>query len=191
LRYVEGVTFEVYSLELLRYAIAHSDQDAWARVQQCLSATVLSWLHKHPQREVVCGWQSEENHVVLTFERFRQAMVQRQVAFETLTEALLYLQASLCGTILDTLRASSRPREVSQPLPEKPSAEDRTASPEVWASLQTMPSNGREQRLAYLLYHCGLGPREIMRCCPQEWSDVQEIYRLRRTILERLLRNAN
>jgi hypothetical protein len=52
-------------------------------------------------------------------------------------------------------------------------------------------TNPREQRLAYLLFHCGLGPREMIRFCPQEWSDVQEIYRLRRNIMERILRNAD
>ena len=43
----------------------------------------------------------------------------------------------------------------------------------------------------FWLYHCGLGPGEIVRFCPQEWSDVQEIYQLRRTLLERALRNAD
>src|SRR2546428_761126 len=50
---------------------------------------------------------------------------------------------------------------------------------------------GREQRLAYLLYHCNLKPREIVRFCQEEWPDVQEIYRLRRNILERLLRKTD
>jgi len=49
----------------------------------------------------------------------------------------------------------------------------------------------REKRLAYLLYNCGLKPREIVRFYPQEWSDVQEIYGLRRAIVEHLLDNAN
>jgi hypothetical protein len=49
----------------------------------------------------------------------------------------------------------------------------------------------REQRLAFLLFHCGLDPREIVRFCPQEWNSVQEIYRLRHNILERLLHHAN
>ena len=62
---------------------------------------------------------------------------------------------------------------------------------ELWEVLQTMLPGQREQRLAYLLYHCGLKPREIVRFCPQEWSDVQEIYHLRRSILERLMRNVD
>ncbi len=65
--------------------------------------------------------------------------------------------------------------------------EDHPDSSELWEILQTLLPNKREQRLASLLFHCGLSPREIVRCCPQEWSDVQEIYRLRRTMLERVL----
>ncbi len=47
-------TFEVYSLQLLRRAIAHDDQDAWAGFQQCLEETVLTWLHEHPGKEAAC-----------------------------------------------------------------------------------------------------------------------------------------
>ena len=54
-----------------------------------------------------------------------------------------------------------------------------------------MLSNPREQRVAYLLFHCGLKPREIVRLCPQEWRSTEEIYALRHTIMERLLRNAD
>jgi hypothetical protein len=69
--------------------------------------------------------------------------------------------------------------------------EQNTENGEVWESLHMLLTNPREQRLAYLLFHCGLKPREIIRFCPQEWSDIQEIYRLRRNIMERLLRNAD
>ena len=69
--------------------------------------------------------------------------------------------------------------------------EDVTDGSEVWEVLQTMLPNEREQRLAYLLFHCGLKSREVVRFCPQEFSDVQEIYRMRRSIMGRLLRNAD
>jgi integrase len=67
--------------------------------------------------------------------------------------------------------------------------EDQIESNEVWEALQTLLPSAREQRLAYLLYHCGLRPKEIVHYCSQEWSDVQEIYRLRRHIVEWLLRH--
>ena len=164
-------------------------------MQCCFGEIVLGWLRRHPSKATACRLESEENYVALTFERFWQATALTQhVSFRTLAAALQYLRASLHGAVLDTLRAYSRPKEV--PLPEpgeqgEPGAEDQTDSLEVWEILQTMLSNRREQRLAYLLYHCGLKPREIVQFCPQEWSDVQEIYRLRRNLLERLVRNAD
>jgi hypothetical protein len=187
-------TFEVYSLQLLRRAIACGDQDAWVEFQQCLEETVLTWLHEHPSREAACRGLSEKHLVAQAFEGFRQAAVQTQMAFETLAGVLVYLRASLHGAILDTLRTLSRPREVLRSVlgqAGEPRVEDQIDSNETWEVLQTLLPSAREQRLAYLLYHYGLGPREILHCYPQEWSDVQEIYRLRRTIIERLLHHAD
>jgi hypothetical protein len=183
-----------HGLELLRRAIERGNQDAWAGLQQCLEESVRGWLRCHPHRGVAWRWESEENYVALAFERFWQATARQQVVFKTFAGALAYLRASLHGAILDTLRSYSRPREISLPEPGEPGepyVEDRIDSSEVWEILQKMLPSEREQRLAYLLYHCGLKPREIVRFCQEEWSDIQEIYRLRRNILERLLRNAN
>ena len=142
---------------------------------------------------MACRLESEENYVAQTFERFWHATAFHQrVEFSTLAAALQYLRASLNGAILDMLRAYARPREVSLPEPGEPGeplVEDSTDNGEVWEILHMILSNPREQRLAYLLFHCGLKPREIIRFCPQEWSDIQEIYRWRSNIMERLLRN--
>lgn len=180
--------------ELLHQALAQGNQDAWAELQQCLGETVRRWLHTHPSKEVAWSFESAEHYVGLAFERFRQAAIEGQGAFETQASALVYLRASLNGTIRDSLRAYARPRAVPVPLPGVPSEpyfEDRTTSLELWEILQKELPSEREQRLAYMLYHCGLGPREIVQLCPQEWSDVQEIYRLRRNILEQLLRHTD
>jgi hypothetical protein len=187
-------TFEVSSLQLLRRVMAHGDQDAWAGFQQCLEETVLTWLYQHPSGEVACRGLCEQDLVLQAFERFRQGASQAQMAFETLTEVLVYLRASLLGAILDTRRTLSRPKEVSRLVPflaEEPHVEDQMDSNEMWKALQTLLPSAREQRLAYLLYHCGMRPREILHCYPQEWSDVQEISCLRRTIVERLLCHAD
>jgi DNA-directed RNA polymerase specialized sigma24 family protein len=184
-----------YGLELLRRAIVQGDQEAWAAVEHCFSGLVYRWLCRHPKRDVACRLESEENYVAQTFERFWQATaLSRHIEFNTLAAAMQYLHASLNGVILDTLRAYARSREVL--LSEVGEAwdlqaEDTSDTSEVWEVLQTMLSDVREKRLAYLLFHCGLKPREIIRFAPQEWSDVREIYRLKRTMMERLLHNAD
>jgi hypothetical protein len=192
----EGIeTFEVYSLELLRRAIAHDDQETWAVFQQCLEETVLTWLHEHPGREAVCRGLCEKDLVVQAFERFRQATQHHQHReFTTFAAALHYLRASLNGAILDTLRAYSRLREVPLPEPGSPGElvmEDGMGSGARWENLQEILPDVRERRLAYLLFHCGLTPRQIVRFCPQDFNDVDEISHLRLTVMERQLHHAD
>jgi hypothetical protein len=183
-----------YLVELLRRTRMHADQDARVEVQHCLDGLVLGWLHHHPNREALCHLDNAENYVGAAFERFWQITIDQQIDFNTLATALQYLLVSLNGAILDRLRASSRPKEVPLPqsiFPGEPLLEDVTSSNEVWDRLQRELLNVREQRLAYLLFHRGFKPREIVHCCPQEFSDASEIYSLRRTIIERFLRNGN
>ncbi len=186
---------DVYGVELLRRATALDDPEAWERIQYCFSGLVLGWLRRHPYRETACRLENEENYVAQTFERFWQATsLTQKVTFSTLAAALRYLHLSLNGVILDSLRANARSREVSLPEPGEPGEpymEDEPSSSEVWEIIQTMLPDKREQRLAYLLFYCGLKAREIVRYLPQEWCDVLEIYRMRRTITERLIRNAD
>jgi hypothetical protein len=183
---------ETYGVELLRRATVQGDHEAWAWVQDCFGEMVLNWLRRHPKRAQACRLESEENYVAQAFERFWQATALNQrVEFSTLAAALQYLRASLNGVILDTLRSYVRPREVRLSESGEPHMEDVTSSSEVWDILKTVLSKPREVRLAYLLFHCGLKPREIVHFCLQEFDDVREVYCLRRTIIERLLRNAD
>lgn len=184
-----------YGVELVRRATIQEDQEAWAWMQHCFGGVVRCWLRGHPNREAACRLESEENYIAQAFERFWQATTLTQhVEFSTLAAVFRYLRMSLNGAIMDTLRAYARPREVSLPEPgtaEEPQMQYTTDSSELWEILQPMLPNKREQRVAYLLFHCGLKPREIVRFCSQEFPDKHEIYRLRRNILLRFLRNAD
>jgi hypothetical protein len=186
---------EQYGLELFRRAIVQSNEDAWLCLQQCFSGLVLSWLRRHPRKEEARRFDSEENYVARAFERFWLATAyKRPGEFSTLAAALQYLRASLNGAILDTLRANSRPKETPLPeegSPEEPGIEDSIDGGELWELLQEMFPCEQEQRLVYLLFHCGLKPREIVRYCPGEFSDVREVYQKRRNIHDRLLRAAD
>jgi len=184
-----------YGLELLSRTIIQDDQEAWAWMQRCFNGMVLGWLHRHPCRSAACRLESEANYVALAFERFRQATTLTQrVEFNSLAEGLQYLRVCLNGAVLDTLRICARAREM--PLTEPgdlggTDVEETTESNEVWEILQTMLLDEREKRLAYLSFHCGLKPREIIRFCPREFRDIHEIYRLRHSIMERVQRNAD
>ena len=169
-----------YCLELLRRAILQEDQDAWQVVQQCLSETVRGWLVRHPKRVEACRLDREETYIAKAFARFYQGAVLRKVELSQLHFAMLYLRMSLNSAILDMLRASSRPRNPGD-------LETPTRAREVWEMLDKMRLSDREQRVAYLLFHCGLGPKDIVRIFPEEFNDVREISLLRCSIIGRLL----
>jgi hypothetical protein len=175
-----------YGALVLR-AYTYGDHDAWAAFQQCLEETVLTWLHEHPKSKVACRLQREQYFVAQAFERLRQATLHGQMPYETLSKMLMSLRASLNGAILDALRVSSGPKGVSS---SRPDVEEHLDSNKVWDRLQALLSSERERRLAYLLYHCGLDPAEIVRYCPQEWSDVHEVARLRGSIFVHLMKRS-
>ncbi len=182
-----------YCLEIFRRAMLQGDSLAWELLHQHFKSTMLRRLRSHPSRDTASRLDSEENYIVQAFERFWSATVHnQQLEFSTLAAALSYLYASLNGAILDTLRTYSRAKEGPLPEPgfsEEPVAEDSDDGRDLWQIIQRMLPDKHEQRLAYLLYHCGLKPRDIVQHFPQEFSDVQEIYRLHRQIIERLQRN--
>ena len=184
-----------YSLEIFRRAMLEGDNAAWTLLEDRFKDFLLSSFRRHPKSETASRLDSPENYVARAFARFWLATVHnRQLEFTTLAAALHYLRVCLNSTIVDTLRAYARPREVALPETDfgwEPAAEYHDDDSDLWEVLSGILPNERERRLAYLLYYCNLKPREIVRVCPQEFSEVEEIYRLRRNIMERAQRSVD
>ena len=181
-----------YCVELLRRALAQRDEEAWNVFQQNFTQTMQRWMHTHRMYDLACRYDSEENYIAQAFARFWIATAQHQrVEFASLAAALRYLRASLNAAILDILRAYARSKQL--PLLESEEPEDPYANSddahEVWEVIRSFLPNEREQRIAYLLFHCGLKPRQILKYCPDEFRDIQEIYRLWHNVTDRLARN--
>ncbi len=185
---------ETYTVELLRRALIEQTDEAWAALQQCFSETVRTWLYSHPGSDVALRRDSEENYIAQTFTRFWYAVRDQRLQFNTLPAALRYLHATLNGLLTDTLRSHLRQRVWEMPLPEpgcpeEPGSEAALESEQLWEAIQKLLVNEREKRLFFLLYGCGLKPREVVMRCSKEFDDIQEIYRLNTNIIDRLRRN--
>ena len=184
-----------YCLELFYRARVQHDEAALEALRQCFSEVVRDWVRHHPQKEVLCRFESEAYYSDLAFERFWQTVMHLEdLEFGILTVALAYLQTSLNAVILDTLRTYSQSSKVAF-LETDDAGELVVENDEhgglLWEIIQRMLPDQREQRVAYLLFHCGLQPGEIVRGNPQEFSDVQEVARVRRNIIARLVRSGS
>ncbi len=172
------------------------DDDAWTFLQRQFSENTRIWLSRHPGRDAALRYEGEQSYIDEAFRRFWQAISERQLMFNTLASALSYLHFCLNSAIMDALRAFSRPRE--EPLPdygqsdkEELVVEDFYQENELWEIIEGLLAGEKEKRVAYLHFHCNLKPREIMRYCPGEFGSESEIYRLKRNIMERILRNVD
>jgi hypothetical protein len=185
-----------YCLEVLRRAVIVRDGRAWEVLQQLFSDNVRLWINRHPHHEAALRHESEQTYICDTFRRFWQSVSEQKVTFSTLAGALSYLHLCSHSAIMDTLRLYSRPKE--EPLPEysqgtggEPFVEDAYHQNELWEIIENLLPSQKEKRIAYLHFHCNLKPREIIRYCPGEFKDEDEIYRLKRNIMERILRNTD
>jgi len=182
------------ALDLLHRALVEHSDEAWSQLQHCFSEFIRKWIRSHPSRDVALLRDSEENYIAQTFSRFWYAVHTQQLEFTTVYAALCYLRATLNGLLTDTLRCHLRlrAREVSLSEPgcyQEPLVEDSMGGESIWKGIETLLGDEREKRLAYLLYYCGLKPRDIVARCSQEFDNVKEIYRLNHNIIERLRRN--
>ena len=186
---------ERYGMEIFRRAITRRDNEAWATLQRQFTENVRSWFAHHTYREVALRYENEQDYVDHAFQRLWQTTVCGQAfTFTSLAGALRYLRLCLHCAIMDTLRAYARVRLEALPeqeYPNEPQIEDRYHESELWEAICNLLTTERERRVAYLHFHCNLKPREIVRYCSNEFSSEEEIYRLKRKITERIMRNAD
>lgn len=184
-----------YYLEILRRAVIMKNSAAWTVLQQQFGESIKLWIARHPYREAALRYEPvEQSFVDDAFRRFWQAVSDQGLIFTSVAGAYSYLHMCLNCSIMDTLRAYARPREESisdTNHPDEPMVEDTYHEDELWEAVKSVLPGAKEQRVAYLLFHCNLKPREIVRFCPDEFQSEGEIYRMKRNIMERILRNSD
>ena len=182
-----------YCLELFQRATLLQMDEAWEALLRLLNENVLIWLRAHPNYGLAITYDTEENYAALTFTRFWSALRDQRLHFTNLPMMLSYLHATLNSTVIDTLRSYMRARCVS--LLDPAVAESANIAIEetydddcTWNSIQSLLENEDERQVMYLLYYCGLKPREVAARFPARFRDVKEVYRVNHNIIERLRR---
>lgn len=194
INYRQGQVYnDRYCLEIFYRALKKQDERASELLVQSFRGMAIGWLRSHPRYDSAMRYESEENYVIEAFARLWNARRDKSTNFETLGAALFYLKRSLLTAVQDTLRFYEKQMvqlpEPGSGSPDEPVAHEEDDGHELWEVLQGFLPTERERQLAFLLYHCNLKPREIMQHSPGVFSDVKEIYHLRRNIIDRLERN--
>ncbi len=182
-------------LMMFNRAVEYNDAMAWQILHEHFSGMMHYWLRQCLTHSAGCYLESEENCIALAFERFWYATSFKQhIHFETLAAALYYLRVSIRSVAIDIIRTHKRNEFLSiqqVDTAEMPAEEGREEAYELWQEIQKALPGEREQRIAYLLFNCNLKPRQVIQHCSQEFSDVQELYRVRKKVYDHFTRNAD
>jgi hypothetical protein len=167
---IEGAS----GLQLLALARLHNDEQLWSALERCFTPVIRACLRRHPRYEEASRVKAERRYVILALEKFRHEVVAQGMAFPTLSASLRYLLVCINSVLLDTLRSVAWFEKIKQHELLISDASTEAMDPALLQ--QRLASDEREQRLAYLLFYCGLKPREIVDLCPSEFDNLQEIY---------------
>jgi len=193
----EGATDDAPGLELFRRAIAECDEAAWHAIVEVYRGPLLAQAGRHAVRSLVS--ESDAFCVDRAFERFWCATRTGRIGeFNDLASIFKYLKLCLGSVLIDEARARRRRADVSLDdvsvdawVSADPSARviGRLAERELWQAIERELVDGNEHVVARLSFVAGLSPRQILVRCPDKFSDVADVYRVKRNMVERLRRS--
>ena len=186
-----------YCLELFERAIVRREDEAWASIVAQYRGIVLNYVAQHSIAATLS--EPDDYWVNRAFQRFWSAVGPTRFAqFPDLAALLKYLKLCVHSVLMDEARARragllTSLEELSDAAPAPDSAERRVvgklAGAQLWETVLRELHDEAERVVAYLSFASDLKPGEIFDRHPRLYADVDEVYRVKRNVVERLRRN--
>ena len=195
----QNVSNDRYCLELFRRAITRRDDDAWICIYQQYSPLVLTWVNQHQSATPLLGQEGSAPLVNAAFAKFSQALTPAKMDnFDSLAAVLKYLKMCVHSVVADEVRArqAHQYEEALELIEHEPATDDpadsvvsNLSAQGLWQVIQEELNGEDERVLIYLAYIHGMKPSEISSQNRRLFPTVDDVYRIKRNVLERLRRN--
>lgn len=189
-----------YCFELFRRALLERNQQAYALLYQQYQALVAGWVERHPSFPALD--EEVQYFVNRAFEKMWRALTPSKFErFPDLKSLLSYLKLCAGSAVMDHARTGRLDMIDDEPGdlqiadtgaevdPEQHTV-GRVQQEEFWRLILTRLADERERLVVYGSFVLALKPRELSAKYPQVFADVNEIYRIKQNVLERLRRDA-
>jgi DNA-directed RNA polymerase specialized sigma24 family protein len=191
-----------FCFELFRRAIFDQDELAWNCVYQQYQPLVAGWIEKHALFPSLS--EEKEYFTNRSFEKMWKSLSPAKfLQFSALNGLLHYLKMCVASVIIDHARTQKRYQveelverghnETNTDSPPSDSLEDltlqRIQSQELWNQVKALATNRKEYYVIAGSFMLGLKPREVFESYQGEFKDVQEVYRVKENLIDRLRRN--
>ncbi len=188
-----------FCLELFRRAIVKRDDDAWGCIYQQYAPLVLTWVTQHQSAAPLLGQDGSGPLVNTAFAKFSQALTPAKMGnFDSLAAILKYLKMCVHSVVADEVRArqARQYEETLESIEHEPASSDpaddvvsNISAQGLWQVIQEELNGEDERILIYLAYVQGMKPSEISSQHRRHFPTVDDVYRIKRNVLERLRRN--
>ncbi len=188
-----------YCFELFRRAILEKSREAWELIYNQYQWLVLKWISRHPA--FAAAGEEPRYFVNRAFESMWSALTPEKFnRFSDLKSILRYLQMCVHSVIIDEVRRTGLPHdtELSDELEDNshmtvPGVEEEALEGiqrrALWENLQARLHDEKERKVIYGSFILNLKPQEMCAAFPDTFQTVQEIYRTKQNVLDRLRRD--
>lgn len=189
------------SYELFRRAIVENDEHAWIGIYTLYASLVSSWIIRL-KNDV-----SQEDLLSLmngTFAKFaRSSSAHRFADFPNVSHLLAYLKKCAQSIFFDAQRSRQWQmatcesyEEILKTLDTASSHDDPANTvetilslQEIWRIISTMVTAQEELLILHQCCLAGCTPSELQRLYPTIYPSIDDVYRIKRNVLQRLRRN--
>jgi DNA-directed RNA polymerase specialized sigma24 family protein len=191
-----------YCYELLRraFVLAQAEREqAWDLVYQQYKAQVFRWALHHPQFKA--SGEETDDIVHAVFERLYRVLTPDKFnQFPNLASILRYMQMCVHSVVIDVVRKNRLRGSLEESLDEDETqmlravliAEPADPNPDrrrFWDTASRKLKDDKERLVVKASYGWAMKPGEILEAYAGSFTDIDEIYRIKQNILERLKRD--
>jgi hypothetical protein len=186
-----------YCYELMRRALSERDQQAWNTIYPQYQPLVQSWVMRHPA--FAASGEEAAYFVNAAYEKLWVAITPAKFGkFPDLRSLLRYLQLCVHSVISDhmrhtTLQTLQLQPEIADTVQIQPDIAagvvDRVQHTAFWNLIAARLQDTKERQVMYGSFVLGLKPRELLKQFESTFQSIDEIYRVKENLLERLRRD--
>jgi hypothetical protein len=195
-----------FCFEMFRRAFSGQDQEAWEYLYRQYQPLVGGWLENHAHYPSIS--EEKEYFINRAFEKMWHSLSKEKFdRFTDLNAVLHYLKMCVGSVVIDYVRAQERVQieeidryedisgdeTVSKTKLEENALEDMVFNEihtqDLWKRVKSLASSTKEISVLYGSFLLGLKPKEILEAYPGEFEGVQEVYRVKEYLVDRLRRN--
>jgi len=183
-----------YAYDIFRRAFVEHDDLAWQYIYDRYRMLVTSWVQR--TSAFASSSENSEYFVNAAFLRLIRAITPDKFAnFQTLPSLLNYLQCCATSVVLDDVRAWSWTKilpEEAMSAKQEVQSDDVLATinaMELWQSIERLLHDETEHEVMYRSFVLWMRPAEIYAARPDLFASVNDVYVVKRNVIERLRSN--